>query len=102
MLQLSREASDPFVKALGEAKDVIGDWHDWRQLTEISAEVLDDTGECSLLDKIRQQEVRKLRQAIETGNRVRARYLRPQPQAGSGRKLPFKEPVLRATARLAS
>jgi CHAD domain-containing protein len=102
MLQLSGEASDPVVKALGAAKDVIGDWHDWRQLAEISAEVLDHTGECSLLDKIREEEARKLRQAIEIGNRVRAQYFSPQPLAGSSGKLPFKEPVLRATARLAS
>jgi CHAD domain-containing protein len=102
MLQLSGTASDPFVKALKDAKDVIGDWHDWRQLAEISAEVLDDTNECRLLEKIRQQEARKLMQAIETGNRVRARYLSSEPRAGSGRKLPFKEPVLRATIRLAS
>jgi hypothetical protein len=90
------------VKALGAAKDVIGDWHDWRQLAEISAEVLDHTGECSLLDKIREEEARKLRQAIEIGNRVRAQYFSPQPLAGSSGKLPFKEAVLRATARLAS
>ena len=92
-LQLAGKTDEPFVKALGELKDVIGDWHDWRELRELAREVLKQADKSALLRAIEQRDATKLKQAIASANRLRGQYLNP--------RRPYVTSVVQAAARLA-
>ena len=59
LLQLERDADASMLRALGNAKKKIGDWHDWQQLKEIAREILDAQQDRVLLTEIDQAEMRK-------------------------------------------
>jgi len=79
--------------ALGRAKDAIGDWHDWNQLAEIAARLLDARRDRALLDRISDHCRRKLEPALIAAHALRERCQKP---------LAKKRPSPRATGRLRS
>ena len=82
MLQLSPQADEKLVDALGEVKDSIGEWHDWVELRKIAQEVLDPRSDGEVLQHIEEAGNQKLERALKTANQARERYL-PGPD---GRK----------------
>jgi CHAD domain-containing protein len=79
ILQLFRNFDRGFVDALGNAKNQIGDWHDWQQLAEVAGRLLDPQQDRSLLSRIRTIEKRKAQKALTAANTLRARYLTLEP-----------------------
>jgi hypothetical protein len=65
------------LKALGNVKEQIGEWHDWQQLAEIAHEVLHATGDRELLELIEKAGNLKLTRALAASNSFRRRFLRP-------------------------
>src|SRR5262245_34065379 len=53
VLQAADSEDHPFVAALGEIKDAIGEWHDWEELIGIAADVLDHGAHCGLVREFR-------------------------------------------------
>ena len=87
ILQLDRDSDTgsnaKFIGNLGNAKDVIGEWHDWNELASIAAEALKDGAPCDLLERIERTAKKKLTGALATANALRARYLESNRAAGS-------------------
>ena len=87
MLQLHEQADEKLVDALGEVKDIIGEWHDWLELANIAREVLDPKEDRELLNRIFDSTGQKFQIALEAANRVRARYLPVPDGRKSSRKI---------------
>jgi len=100
VLQLSGEDGE-FVDALGEVKDKIGEWHDWTELAAIAEEALQHTGRCEVIEEIRATAKRRFEDALELARQLRKRYLEAPSKRGTTSKT-VKEPVLKATAKLAA
>jgi CHAD domain-containing protein len=103
VLQLSGD-SGKLVDMLGEVKDKVGEWHDWTELATIAKDVLEHSGRCDVLEQIRSGAKRRFDEALALANRLRAQYFdqsHGRNKRGSG-ALPVKEPVLKATAKLAA
>lgn len=72
ILQLADSADQQhIVKVLGEAKDAIGEWHDWVELIAISSDVLDHGAECKLLPKLRGISETKYSRALSLTNQMK-------------------------------
>ena len=104
VLQLAEDSDSRFVEALGEAKDAIGEWHDWTELEAIAKEVLDHGTGCQLVKEIHSTAQEKLDHALAVATCLRRSWL---PSSGKrGRRGPQsaapKVPVLITTAKLAS
>lgn len=104
VLQMADNADQQeFIATLGEAKDAIGEWHDWQELTAIAGDILDHGPRCQLLRELeRISEVKYQRLA----DALRKKYLRvPRQETGRTRgprhPIPDK-PVWHATAALAA
>jgi CHAD domain-containing protein len=82
------------VAALGEAKDAIGDWHDWEELLSIAVKVLDGQSG-SLLDKIKRVTAKKYNHALSRTLHMRRKYL-------SARKGRLSVSALRSTSAMVS
>ncbi len=80
ILQLLSNGDPAFADALGNAKDKIGDWHDWQQLAETAAHVLDARQDRDLLTRINEIVDRKLNEALDAANTLRSRYLQAPPR----------------------
>jgi len=74
MLQLSQRADARLMDSLRELKDSIGVWHDWMELINIAAKVLDRQEDRRLLTDIERIGNEKLQAALTVANRVRQRY----------------------------
>lgn len=74
MLQLNQQTDDKLVEALGEAKDSIGEWHDWVELLKIAQKVLDPGSDGEALQQIEGTGNQKFEHALTVANRVRDRY----------------------------
>jgi len=105
VLQLSHQRREPeFVKKLGEVKDAIGEWHDWKELTAIAEQTLDHGKSCRMAECLRSTGNAKYRRAVLTATNLRRNYLKP---AGHGHRSHESElqflsiPVLNATAGVA-
>jgi CHAD domain-containing protein len=72
-----------FVDDVGEAKDAIGEWHDWEELVAIASEVLDH-GNCKLMRKLKETADTKYAHAHRVAERLRATYLKSSSQARKG------------------
>jgi CHAD domain-containing protein len=95
----------PLLDALKKVQDMIGEWHDWLELSAIAADVLKKHGDCKLVKKIKQTTERKFAEALRATEQMRERYLSGPPRSSRGRKArqPLKPgPVLVAAARIAS
>ncbi len=82
LLQLTHCAELKFVRALGKAKEQIGDWHDWHQLAKIAAKVLDPQDDRPALEKIDKIEREKLDRALAAARAMKMRYLSRYAQTG--------------------
>jgi CHAD domain-containing protein len=72
--------SPELLEKLREVKDAIGDWHDWGELAEIAAHVLDDHGaSCKLLKQIKKSSESKYDHALVLTGRWRSQYLKGGP-----------------------
>ena len=87
MLQLSATADERLVDALGEAKDSIGDWHDWVELRRIAGKTLDPHSDGEVLAKIERTGKEKLQAALAIANRVRGRYFALHGGRSASRKI---------------
>ena len=87
MLLLNEQVDAQFVDALGEAKDTIGEWHDWLELERIAHKVLDPKMDGDLLKRIEQTGREKLRIALAMANSVRDRYLKIPHGPRTSRKI---------------
>ncbi|HZP04689.1 MAG TPA: CHAD domain-containing protein [Terracidiphilus sp.] len=76
ILQLLPDADSNLVSALGSVKDQIGDWHDWQQLAQTAAEMLDSSEDRALLTQINKIGKQKLSHALASANALRKRYFR--------------------------
>jgi CHAD domain-containing protein len=74
MLQLSDETDERLVDALGQVKDVIGEWHDWVELLRIANKVLDPESDSRILKQIEKIGKDKFQVALTAANQLRERY----------------------------
>ncbi len=104
MLQMANRNGQPaFVKALGEVKDAIGEWHDREELIAIANDVLDHGAGCGLVRKFKEISEQKYERALNLANQVRKRYVKtPAGEKSDGSGLRLSRPVLAATSALAS
>jgi CHAD domain-containing protein len=65
-----------FVDALGEAKDAIGEWHDWEELIAIASEVVDHGSNCKLMRKLKETADSKFAHALRVVDNLRRKYVR--------------------------
>jgi len=75
VLQMAKDGDKPFVEALGEVKDAIGEWHDWLELTAIATELLDGDYGCELLRQLKETTEQKFDHALSVTNEMRNKYL---------------------------
>jgi len=109
VLQMSNSAdSQPFVKKLGEVKDAIGEWHDWKELVAMAPEVLDHGGHCELLRELKRIDQVKFEKARSLAYGMRQTFLDSQKEVPADsknrhrRKLKVTQPVLVATSAIAN
>jgi CHAD domain-containing protein len=75
VLNLVRNADVDFMDALGKAKDEIGDWHDWYQLTKIAEQALDIKHDRAALKRIEDTSKKKLEVALAAARDIKGRVL---------------------------
>jgi CHAD domain-containing protein len=75
VLNLVRNADVEFIDALGKAKDEIGDWHDWYQLTKIAEQTLDIKNDRAALKRIEDTSKKKLDGALTAARDIKRRGL---------------------------
>lgn len=75
ILQLLPRADSALVKAFGDVKDKIGDWHDWQLLVETARKKLDLGLDHALVAHIEQIGRRKRGDALAAANTLRRDYL---------------------------
>jgi CHAD domain-containing protein len=76
-----------FVDDLGEAKDAIGDWHDWEELIAIANQVLDHGTNCKLMRRLKETADLKFAHALRVAENLRRTYLKSSSQ---NRKRPHR------------
>ena len=100
LLQLAQNAEQSdLVLRLGQAKDAIGEWHDWEELLATATNVLDHRPQCALLRELRKITETKYRTALARGQHVR-RDLSAIAKNGSGRADRAGAPARAATLAL--
>ena len=105
VLQLRDGPDDELIAALGDAKDAIGEWHDWSELEAIAGKLLDHGNQCKVLQRIHSTVREKLDHAMSLTLRLRKSRFEPAGNARSaGRRKPvrLREPVLITSAKLAA
>jgi len=87
MLQLSNHADRRWIRRLGEAKNVIGEWHDWTKLLKIATKVLDPQSGLDTLKQIETIAQKKANLALTIAGEIRKKCVRlaskPKPSTGS-------------------
>jgi CHAD domain-containing protein len=103
VLQLSGEGSE-LTERLDEVKDQIGEWHDWTELDAIARSVLSDCKNCKVIAHIQHTAKQNFESALKGAHQLRANFFAPQGErrTGNSKKAVIKEPVLKASARLAA
>jgi CHAD domain-containing protein len=103
VLQLSSDSGRRVIDALGEAKDAIGEWHDWSELAAIAAKVLGDKGKSPLSKQIAAVVQVKLRYALTLATRLRREFFdTARPRSKAARHVTIKTPVLSTAERIAA
>jgi CHAD domain-containing protein len=105
ILQLADNADQQhIVKVLGEAKDAIGEWHDWVELIAIASEVLDHGTECKLLPKLRGISETKYLRALSLTNQMKHALIVSKASrkkgSGAGKPQVIRPAVLTATSAI--
>lgn len=101
VLQLATTPDTPLLRSLGDAKDAIGKWHDWSELSAITAEVLDHAGRCAVRDEIESHARDEFAHALAVANELRSKYFQGRPdgsESSAGRPAILKQPVVVETA----
>jgi CHAD domain-containing protein len=81
VLQLTDDADQGLLDALGNVQRRVGDWHDWHQLDEMAREILNPERDGALLARIGETAKRKFKLALAAANGLRGKYLSmPLPQ----------------------
>jgi CHAD domain-containing protein len=75
------------VEDLSEAKDAIGEWHDWKELIAIANEVLDHGSNCKLMRNLKETADSKFAHALRVAENLRRTYLQNSSQS---RKRPHR------------
>lgn len=89
-----------FVADLGEAKDAIGEWHDWEELIAIANEVLDH-GQCKLMRKLKETADSKFAHAHRVTENLRRTYLKRSSPARKGPgRVKLRQDAMAASASL--
>ena len=78
MLQLLPDVDPQRIKALGEVKDLSGEWHDWLELRELAEEILDPAADQGTLKQIGAVTREKLRAGLAAANRLRDPHRLPR------------------------
>jgi len=65
-----------FVEDLGEAKDAIGDWHDWEELIAIANKVLDHGKNCKLMRTLKKTADSKFAHAVRVAENLRRTHFK--------------------------
>jgi CHAD domain-containing protein len=104
VLRMGENVKEDFVKALGEVKDAIGEWHDWEELVTIADRLLEDRRNSEVLRTLKATREKKYESALALTNKMRREYL---PVGGAkkgspGGKLRRIGPVLEAAEAIAS
>lgn len=103
VLQLGENSDSKLIDALGEAKEQIGLWHDWNELSGIAAKVLDHGAACPITSEIRSRTKQELEKALQSADALREEYLhQPRGPQKKGAVSEIHPAVIRATSRLAS
>jgi hypothetical protein len=72
VLRLAKEPGDKdFINTLSEAKDGIGEWHDWEELLAISGKVLDHSPNCKIQRELKRTAKQKYARALSLAEQVR-------------------------------
>ena len=71
MLQLSADTDRGLLDALGEVKDLAGEWHDWVELHELAKAVLNPAEDRQILRELAAITRDKLRASLTAANRLR-------------------------------
>jgi CHAD domain-containing protein len=90
--------NQPFIDALGELKDAIGEWHDREELIVIADDLLDHGPGCKLLQELKTISASKYEHALSLTHKIRKDFLR----SGRFGKHAPPRPILAATAAIAS
>jgi CHAD domain-containing protein len=100
VLQLAPD-EPKFVAALGEAKDSIGEWHDWEEMIAIAKDVLDHGSNCKLMRKLKETADSKFAHALRVAENLRRNYLKGPSQTRKGpHRVELSPPVIAASAAL--
>lgn|SRR6185437_1326182 len=82
-LQMEMDPADQdLINALGEVKDAIGEWHDWRQLAKIAHNDLTHGSECKLIPLLQKITQQKLRDALAVAKAGRRRIHSSHTETG--------------------
>jgi CHAD domain-containing protein len=71
MLQLVPEVDQGRMEALGEVKDLAGEWHDWLELRGLAKETLNPSADQEILQQMAAITREKLRAGLAAANRLR-------------------------------
>jgi CHAD domain-containing protein len=82
ILQMGEETKNAeFVKALGQIKDAIGEWHDWEELNSIAAKILDHSAGCKLQHQLKEIAQQKYETALSSASKLHKTYFRPPSES---------------------
>ena len=85
-----------FTDDLSEAKDAIGDWHDWEELVGVASDVLSHGKNCKLLRKLKETADSKFEHAVQVAETLRRNYLKSSSES---RKTPHRVELSPAAVR---
>lgn len=95
VLELAPEQTK-FTDDLSEAKDAIGDWHDWEELVALASNVLSHGKNCKLLRKLKETADSKFEHAVQVAENLRRNYLK---SSSGSRKKPHRVELSPAAVR---
>jgi CHAD domain-containing protein len=71
ILELSSTQDSKLQRTLKDVKDVIGEWHDWNEMAEVSARVLSHSARCPAVRQIRKAAQEKFTRAMALAQSAR-------------------------------
>jgi CHAD domain-containing protein len=102
VLRLSDAPDQDLIAALAKVKDAIGEWHDWEELVNLAAKVLDHGSQCRLMQQLKSTTRDKFESALSQAEQLRKRYfgVSGKKKPSSARSAAPAEPVVRAAMKL--
>jgi CHAD domain-containing protein len=94
-------AHEKFLDALKEAKDAIGEWHDWEELFSLANDSLHHSPGCKLLNQLKDTADNKFQSALALTNKLRKTYFDAKRKGRAPRRGQVTAPTpLKAASRL--